>query len=141
METKIMQQDSRLVVFNDQARHRLATANEAIRRIRVRGGLLRVSEVRLDSDHPLILLEGLPPEMLLDAGSGLHSRRIIDDPEGRFVVRCTAYGCDWSWLSAVPAVHVSRQAVQAEPVEVRSAPNVVHPMFGGQLLRTAGEAR
>lgn len=142
MQTAIMKNERRLVVFTEENCRRLAAANESIRRIRVRGGLLRVSEIHLDNDRPLIQLEGLPPEILLEASNGFHSRKIDGDADGRYVVRCTAYGCDWSWFSAVPAVHVRKMEPRAA-LEPAVLPDnvVVHPMFGGPLLRTAGDAR
>ncbi len=130
METMIMQYKRRSVVFTEENCCRRAAANEAIRRIRVRGGLLRISEVHLDSDHPLILLSGTPPDVLLNAASGLHSRKIADDSDGRYVVRCTAFGCDWSWMSALPFTHVRstpKPPAMPEPLPVNV---VVHPMFG-----------
>lgn len=150
MQTAIMKNETRLVVFNEEARQRLSVANEAIRRIRVRGGLLRINEVHLDSHYPLILLGCMPPELLLDAASGLHSRKTTGD-DGRYVVRCTAFGCDWSWLSTVPAVHVSRQIERLREPLPQALPKNVHPLFehpsqanpmlGGHVLSTLGEAR
>ena len=142
METLLKKDGVRVLVFTEEVTRRLAVANQAIRYVRTRAGLPRVSEVHIDSVYPLILLEGTPPELLLDTVSGLYSRK-LDTDDGRYVVRCTAYGCDWSWISARPAVHISRQPALRPALPKQALPdNVVpHLMFGGRRLQTAGSAQ
>lgn len=135
MEAMILQNGHRVVVFNDEARRRLAQANEAIRRVRQLGGLAAVSAVYIDAPRPLVLLRCAPPAPVLAAASGLHSKRLDD---GRYQARCSAFGVDWGWIADVPATHVGTPAPAGG--ESQPGPRAAHPLFGGRVLRLVGDA-
>lgn len=107
MQTMIMQNGHRVVIFNEEATRRLALANEAIRRMRNRNGLPPVSAVYIDSPRPLVLLQAAPDESLINAASGLHSKRVDD---ARYQVRGTAFGVDWQWFAPLVTVSGRRAA-------------------------------
>lgn len=134
MQPMVMQNGRRLVVWNAEAVSRLATANEAIRRVRNRGGRMVIPAVLIDDERPVVVLGATPPEQVLNVTSGLCSQRQDD---GHWLSRCMAFGIEWSWIGDAPAA----QMLAPLPLPRLPAPDnvIAHPFFAA-ALRTAGSA-
>lgn len=140
MEAMILQNGARATVLNESSQARLATANAAIRAARQRFEPLRVTAVRIDGALPQVLLAHAPDPRLVEAMSGLHSRRL--EP-GLYQVRGTAFGVDWQWAATKPLLSIGPvHCLPDEDAGVRNEDmeTAASPLFGGRVLRLVGSA-
>lgn len=109
MQILILEHGLPVRVFTDEARRRLALANQTIRHLRNRCDLPDVSAVYIDSAKPLILLHAEPPAFLLEKASSIYSHR---QPDGEYAARCNAFDVEWGWISEYPAVYSAPRALR-----------------------------